>query len=126
MKKKILIIDDEKDFTQLVKMNLELTGKYEVRIENEGTNALNTAKEYKPDLILLDIVLPDMPGEKIAQNLKENPLTRDIPIVFLTALVTKDEISQEKFIAEYPFVSKPVNIDELIEVIEENIKKEST
>jgi len=64
-------------------------------------------------------------GGKIAQDLKENPSTQDIPIVFLTALVTKDEVPQDKFIAGHPFVSKPVNTDELIKVIEENIKKES-
>lgn len=64
--KKILIVDDEEDFTKLIKLNLERTGEYEVEIENGGLRGLAAAREFKPDLILLDILMPDMEGGEVA------------------------------------------------------------
>ena len=94
-KKKILVIDDEKDFTKLVKLNLEQTGDYEVMIENEGTSALNTIRQFKPDLILLDIVMPDANGGEIAQEIRLDEGLKSIPVVFLTAIVTKEEVASQ-------------------------------
>jgi CheY-like chemotaxis protein len=65
-KKRILLIDDDPSFTRLLKLNLEETGAYEVRTENRGTAALTAAREFKPDLILLDVVMPDMGGGDVA------------------------------------------------------------
>ena len=118
-KKKILIIDDEKDFTQLVKLNLELTGKYEVRVENKSSLALSTAKQHKPDLILLDVIMPDIAGGEVAYQLKNDTNTKDIPIIFLTAAATKEEAGRGK--GEYPFVAKPASTEELIDCIEQNL-----
>lgn len=123
-KKKILIIDDEEDFTKIVKLNLEETGKYEVRTENRGSNGFPAAKEFKPDLILLDILMPDMGGGEVAYRLKEDKSVKNIPIVFLTAVVTKEETtSHGGIIGGHPFIAKPVNAEKLIDCIEENIGK---
>lgn len=121
-KKKILIIDDEDAFTRGVKMNLELTGKYIVRVENKGLLGLKAAKEFKPDLILLDIMMPDMDGSEVAEQLNEEDSCKNIPVVFLTALVTKKE-TNESFsdIGGHPFIAKPVNLKNLISCIEQNI-----
>jgi CheY-like chemotaxis protein len=122
LKKKILIIDDEVGFTRMVKLNVEGTGKYEVRIENKGALALDTAKAFRPDLILLDIIMPDVAGSEVAACLYEDNSTKNIPIVFLTALVTEKELDGScSIISGYPFLSKPVKLKELIDCIDRHI-----
>ena len=122
-KKKILIIDDEADFTRLMKLNLEETGKYEVSIENKGANGFATVKSFKPDLILLDILIPDMYGTEIARQIRSDESVKNIPIVFLTALIREKEIgSQGAVIKGYPFLAKPVSTEDLIRCIEKNIR----
>ncbi|MDD5292593.1 MAG: response regulator [Candidatus Omnitrophica bacterium] len=118
-KKKILIVDDEEDFTKLVKLNLEKTAKYEVKTENIGLRGLAAAKAFKPDLVLLDIFMPDLGGNEIATQLKNDRDTADIPVVFLTAVVRKEEVEgQSGIIGGYHFIAKPVDTEEIIEVIE--------
>lgn len=113
-KKKILVIDDEEDFTKLIKLNLEQTGEFEVKTENSATEGIATAKQFKPDLIFLDILMPDMKGDELAYELKADEVTKDIPIVFLTALVTKEQVKEgHGFIGGRPFIAKPVNVEEL-------------
>jgi len=121
-KKKIMIVDDEKGFTSMLKLNLETTNKYEVRIENDPRRAFTSALEFEPDLILLDIVMPSMEGPDVAIELKQNELLRDTPIVFLTATVTKSEVdAQEGNIGGNTFVAKPSNLTVLLESIEKNL-----
>ena len=91
-KKRILLVDDEKSFTNLLKLNLEETGSYEVRVENWAEDAYTAAKEFKPDLILLDIIMPRMPGGNVAAQIKEDTDLRNTPIVFLTAAVRKQQV----------------------------------
>ncbi|MCQ9207119.1 MAG: response regulator [Omnitrophica bacterium] len=124
MKKRILVVDDEKSFTRMLKLNLEETGKYEVRTENKGTKTLLAAKEFKPDLILLDVLMPDMDGGWAASQILADKSVENIPIVFLTAVTTKEETDARcKIIGGKTFMAKPVRIKKLIECIEENIIK---
>ena len=90
MKKRILVVDDEPEITFMVKLNLEQTGRYEVRTENLGRRAIEAAREFRPDLILLDVMMPDMLGSEIAEQLQADPKLRAIKFVFLTAMVTKE------------------------------------
>ena len=125
-RKKILIIDDEEKFTKFVKLNLEQTGKYEVMVENLGARSIAAAKAFKPDLILLDIMMPDMDGSEVASQLKEEESCKNIPVVFLTAIVTKQEIDEKgPNIGGHPFIAKPVNLKNLISSIEQNIVSKS-
>ncbi len=122
-KKRILIVDDEPDFTQMIKLNLEEAGGYEVFTENHGSRALATAREFKPDMIFLDIIMPDMDGTQLLALLREDEGLKNIPVVFLTALVTKDEITEAgASIAGNMFLAKPVTTERLIASIEENLK----
>ncbi|OGW75569.1 MAG: hypothetical protein A2Z72_01470 [Omnitrophica bacterium RBG_13_46_9] len=93
--KKILIIDDEEDFTKPVKLNLEAIGKYVVRAENKGALGPSAVKQFKPDIILLDILMPDMEGNEVAYQIKSDKDTKNIPIVFLTVIAKEDEIKKE-------------------------------
>lgn len=119
-KKKILLVDDERSFTRVLKLYLEKTGTYEVRDENRGEMALAAARQFKPDLILLDIVMPDMDGGEIASNIIADETLKNTPIVFLTAAVAKDE---EGMISGRPFIAKPANAEEVVECIEKNISR---
>src|SRR5438132_8569108 len=90
-KKRILIVDDEAGFTRLLKLTLERTGEYTVQEENDGTKAHETARRFRPDLILLDIVMPKIDGGDVASQLRADPMMKRTPIVFLTAIVSKQE-----------------------------------
>lgn len=117
--KKILVVDDEAGFARLLKLNLEGTGKFEVQTETKGSQALNTARSFRPDLILLDIIMPDMDGSEVANRLKNDPATRNIPILFLTALVKDKEVETTSgAIGGHLFLAKPITTDELVQSID--------
>lgn len=121
-KKKILLVDDEEDFTSLLKMSLESSGSYEVMTENNSLNAVSVALSFHPDLIFLDIMMPHMDGSAVAERLKEEKLTQDIPIIFLTGAVTRSEIGGEDGkIGGRVFLAKPISIRELRTCIEKYI-----
>jgi len=118
-KKKILLIDDEEDFCFFVRQNLEQTGEFEVITANRGVEGINLAREKKPDLILLDIVMPRLNGPDVAEILENDPKTKEIPLIFLTAVVTKEEIGARsiKEIGGRLFIAKPVDTERLVSSI---------
>ncbi|MCH7570164.1 MAG: response regulator [Deltaproteobacteria bacterium] len=117
-KKRILLIDDEPSFTNVLKLNLEETGAYEVRTENRGKQGLVTARQFKPDLILLDVIMPGMDGGDVASEIQTDENLKNIPIVFLTAVAKKKE---EGIIGGRPFIAKPVTVEEVIACIEKSL-----
>ena len=120
----ILLVDDEKSFTTLLKLNLEETGKYEVRVENWAEDALQAAKAFKPDLVLLDLIMPRMPGGNVAAQMADDPELKNTPVVFLTAAVRKQQVEEnEGIICERPCLAKPATIDMVIEAIEAHARK---
>ncbi len=122
--KKILVVDDETSITRLLKLNLEKSGAYVVREENLGANCLATAREFKPDLILLDVMMPDMDGGDVAAQIKADPLLKEIPIVFLTAGVKAEEVKAHAgMIGGFPYIAKPVTAQGVQRVIEQYLPK---
>jgi CheY-like chemotaxis protein len=118
-KKKILLIDDEEDFCFFVKLNLEKTGRFEVLTTTSGSSGLVLASKERPDLILLDIIMPEMGGGQVAELLFENPKTRKIPVLFITAIASRQQVqSQEGIIGGRNFIAKPVTPDELMAKID--------
>lgn len=118
-KKRILIVDDEKSLTNLLKLNLEETGDYDVRAEYWAEDALPAAKEFKPHLVLLDIIMPRMPGGDVVAQFKADPDLKDTPIVFITAAVPPHIVAEnDGIICELPCLAKPVTIEKVIETIE--------
>src|SRR5437879_1658776 len=121
-KKRVLIVDDESGFTRLLKLTLERTGKYSVREQNDAMQALETAREFRPDLALLDIMMPKMDGGDVARQIKADPMLKNTRIVFLTAIVSKKEATGgNHLIGGFPFMAKPVSLDALVQCIEENL-----
>ncbi len=120
--KRLLLVDDEEPFTRLLKLNLEEGGEYEVRVENEGLQAIAAACEFEPDLILLDVIMPDADGGEVAARLRTHEKLRNVPIVFLTAAVSKQELAGPSgTIGGRVFVAKPVNKRDLLEIIEREL-----
>ena len=117
----ILIVDNNRYFTRSAKLALERTGRYLVCEENDSTKAHQTAQSVQPDLILLDIAMPETDGGEVAAQIQSDPALHRIPIVFLTALVTQAEGRSGLRIQGHPFLAKPIGLPELIKGIEENL-----
>jgi CheY-like chemotaxis protein len=91
-KKRILVVADEPTITRLLKLNLEQTGDYEVVTENISKAVPAVAEEFQPDLLLLDVMMPGLDGGSLASQLQTSPKLKGVPIVFLTATVTREEV----------------------------------
>ncbi len=110
---KILLIDDEENLGFFVKANLELEDKYQVLLATNGKKGLSMAGWDKPDIIVLDIMMPGIDGFEVLRRLKEDEKTTSIPIIMLTAL--QDEGSKMKAASLYgeDYIVKPVAIEDL-------------
>ncbi|HEY4415677.1 MAG TPA: response regulator [Verrucomicrobiae bacterium] len=108
---RILIVDDEGDFIELVKFRLAGLG-CEFLVANDGVHALSQARQFKPDLILLDILLPDLDGLAVCEILKRQPATKKIPVIFMSAL--SPGISKRTAITQAEdFFTKPLDLERL-------------
>jgi CheY-like chemotaxis protein len=108
---RILIVDDERDFVELMQFRLAGLG-CEFIVANDGVQALSQARQFKPNLILLDILLPDLDGLSVCEILRRQPTTKKIPIIFMSALsgdVTKRSVAMH---AE-DFFTKPLDLARL-------------
>lgn len=125
-KTKILIVDDEEDFCFFVRENLINTGEFDVVVATNGNRGIELAKAELPDLILLDLMMPDMSGEEVAEVLSETPETAAIPIIFLTALVSREDAGEDgvlRTIGDSHFIAKPVRTWELVAAVRIVLKK---
>ena len=120
-RRRLLIVDNDRDTTHLVKVLLERTGQYLVLEENDATKAHQSAVSFRPDLILLDIVMPETDGGEVAARIQSDPKLQNTPIIFLTALVTRAEAKSGLNIQGHPFLAKPISIPELVNAIEEHL-----
>lgn len=116
-KSKILVVDDEEAALDLAEIKLNELG-YDAITATNGKDCLKIAKEEKPDLILLDVMMPELDGGGTAQLLLENPETQNIPIIFLTSIISEEE--ERESLGEFGgrlFVAKPLNKERLSEAI---------
>ncbi len=120
-KKKLMLVDDEVGFTNLLRLNLEKTERFEVFVENDATKAIAGVRSFQPDVLLLDVVMPAMDGGDIVAELRMDPRLRKLPIVMLTALISKDEVSADAVAQSENLImlAKPVNMDMLLRVVDE-------
>jgi CheY-like chemotaxis protein len=120
----ILAVDDEESFTFFIKLNLQKETSYNFKVTtaNSGAEGLKLARAIRPDLILLDIMMPGMSGTEVAEELLMDARTKNIPIIFLTAVVQKDEVQdQAGMMGGREFIAKPVGKEELISRIESTL-----
>lgn len=118
-KSKILIVDDDERLARMLKSHLSRTDIYEVEIESNGVDAVNRIREFMPELVLLDIMMPGVSGDEIADEILNDRELSHIKIIFLTGLVTKQEVqAKEGQFSGHTMLAKPVDIDELLTCIE--------
>src|SRR3989338_7557404 len=117
-RKRILVVDDERAFTSFVKAALEKTGSYEVCAETKAKRAFETAKTFKPDLVFMDITMPPTDGGEVAAQFKTDADLKEVPIIFLTGAVTREEGREGGgTVGGQPFLAKPVKVEELVAAI---------
>jgi CheY-like chemotaxis protein len=122
-KKRILIIDDDVPLTQSMRINFEETGDYEVEIVNDSIQAMKRAREFRPDVILLDVVMPGYDGGDISAQLKDDAMLRDVPVLIITALVSNDETPEGSPVESggQTMIAKPIKFEKLVQVIESKL-----
>lgn len=119
---KILVVDDEENIRKLVHYNLILDG-YDVIMAVDGKEGLEKAIQEKPDLILLDIMMPEMDGLEVCSRLKKNPETRDIPIFMLSAKGQMQDLEDAFEVGADNYITKPFDVDKLSEIIQFKLNK---
>lgn len=122
---RILIIDDEPDFTALLKANLEEVGNFEVREVNDSALALEVAQEFKPELCIVDVVMPGLDGGDVVAQLRADPDLKDVPVLMLTALVEENPGTSdgETLTGGLPFVSKTSEFGTILSCIEKHLEE---
>ncbi|MFC1708563.1 response regulator transcription factor [Candidatus Omnitrophota bacterium] len=114
--KKILIVDDEKDLREILRINLEGKG-FECLLAEDGIKALEIVRENRPDLIVLDLMMPDLPGEEVCKSIKADKETSSIPIIMLTSKTTDADKVVGRVIGADSYIFKPYDMHALIENI---------
>ena len=118
-KKRVLLVDDEATFTRLIQRHLEGTGKFEVRAESSSSQVVATAREFQPDVIVLDVIMPDRDGGEVAAELRTDARLAHVPVIFLTAIVSKEHVQRQgEVIGGQTFLAKPVSVPDLVRHIE--------
>lgn len=121
--KKVLIVDDEVSFTRLMAMNFEDTGDYEIRVENSSLDATKAATYFHPDVVIMDILMPAKSGLKVVEEWQQNEKLARIPVIFLTAAMSKDQpVIEGGVLDKFPVLIKPVSFSQLLEQIEKTLK----
>ncbi len=120
-KKTILIVDDNEDIITTYRVVLDRMG-YGVVVVKDGLEVLDVIEKVKPDLVLLDVLLPGLSGSEICKSIKETAQTRDIPVVAITASVSADTRKRMKEVGADEFLLKPIDVSDLNRVIKQFIK----
>ncbi len=112
--KRILVVDDRPSDTRLVRLYLERDDEYVVREVNDARAAITAAEEFEPHLVLLDLMMPGMGGSELATCFEAHPKLKAVPIVFLTAAITKEQVaSVGGRIGKFPFLAKPIVLSDV-------------
>ncbi len=113
-RRRILIVDDDPAMVDLISDVLANDARFEIKVVNNGFAAGMQAKEYHPDLIILDVMLPDINGQAVCELIRQDPTLTDIKIICISGMVEEDKIAELKVAGADDFLHKPLDIDELI------------
>jgi CheY-like chemotaxis protein len=122
-KKRVLLIDDDMPLTTLLRINLEGTGAYEVKAVNQSSGALEEARSFLPDIVLLDIVMPGLDGGDILNQIRSDLWLRDVPVLIMTALLSTDETKGRGWLHSDGriMLAKPIDFPRLNQIIEDTL-----
>ncbi len=123
MKKiRVMIVDDEEDFLKITKINLEETGRFEVAVVADATDIMSCVRSFRPDVVLLDIIMPKMGGAEICRMLSSDPAGQGIPVIVVSALDTEKDRRIMKELGAVDFLAKPLETKELVSRIEKALQ----
>jgi len=125
-KRKILVVDDDVELVELIGDVLDKDGRFDVRTVNNGFDAGMMVKEYHPDLIVLDIMLPDINGKEVCQRVRNDPSMDDVKIICISGMVEQDKIDDLKAAGANDFMQKPFEVDQLVDRICQHLEVESS
>ncbi len=114
-KRKVLLVDDDAELVELMTKVLEEDGRFEVRVASNGFDAGMMVKEYHPDLIVLDVMLPDINGKEVCQRVRSDSALEDVRILCISGMIEDDKIQELKLSGADDFLHKPFDIEELID-----------
>lgn len=118
-KTRILVVDDEPNLSGLVRLFLEKTQRFHVRVENRSAAALSAAREFRPEIILLDVDMPGKDGGEVSREIQADPTFRHVPILFFTSLISREEAGQQESIrGGKRFLAKPVDPKVLVATVD--------
>jgi len=115
VKRKILLVDDDQDLVELISDVLDRDGRFEVRSVNNGFDAGMMVKEYRPDLIVLDVMLPDINGREVCQRVRSDKTMDDVRIICISGMVEEDKIAELRASGANDFLHKPFEVEHLVE-----------
>ena len=122
-KTKVLVVDDEMDFTYIIKLTLEGTGQFQVRTLNLPTQVVPVARDFKPDLILLDCMMPGLDGGEVAATIQRDPVLKDTPFAFFTATVSEPEtVTSRCYEGPQEYLPKTIKMEDLVSFIEKKTR----
>ena len=116
-KKKVLIVDDDPEIVELIAEVLTRDGRFEIKTASSGYEAGISTEQFRPDLILLDYMLPDVNGNVVCQTIRKNPQFESVRIIIVSGVVKQEEIDQLLKSGAEGFMKKPFNVDELTDKI---------
>lgn len=116
-KRKALIVDDDEELVELIRDALEADGRFEVRAVNNGFDAGMMVKEYHPDVIVLDVMLPDINGKEVCQRVRSDSALDDVKIVCISGMVEQDKVDDLMASGANTFLQKPFEVDRLIDLM---------
>jgi len=114
-KRKILIVDDDEELVELISDVLERDGRFDVRSVNNGFDAGMMVKEYRPDLIVLDVMLPDINGREVCQRVRSDKTMDDVRIICISGMVEEEKVGELKAAGADDFMHKPFEVEKLVD-----------
>lgn len=114
-KRKVLLVDDDVELLELIQKFLDEDGRFETRVAQNGFDAGMMVKEYHPDLIVLDVMLPDINGKEVCQRVRADSTLEDVRILCMSGMVEEDRIQELKLAGADDFIHKPFEVETLIE-----------
>lgn len=114
-KRKALVVDDDEELVELIRDVLDADGRFEVRVANNGFEAGMMVKEYRPDVLVLDVMLPDINGKEVCQLVRGDSSLDDVKIICISGMVEADKIEELKRAGANEFLQKPFEVEKLID-----------
>ena len=125
-KRKVLLVDDEVEIIEMLSKALEDDGRFEYRVAANGFDAGMMVKEYRPDLIILDVMLPDINGKEVCVRVRQDTSLEEVRIICISGMVEEEKIAELKLAGADEFVRKPFDVDELIEKMCKQLEMETS